>query len=62
VKLVEAMLELNKRLQTATLQSEKEQLQRRINHTDKEIDKIVYQLYNLENDEIQIIDPNFNEE
>jgi len=50
------MLELNKRLQTATLQSEKDQLQQRINYTDNEIDTIVYQLYDLTEDEINIVE------
>ncbi len=51
------MLELNKRLQTSNIQSEKEQLQRRIEHTDKEIDKRVYELYQItEQSDIEIIE------
>jgi len=57
VKLVENMLELNKRLQTSNIQSEKEQLQRRIEHIDKEIDKRVYELYQItEQSDIEIIE------
>jgi len=55
-KLVETMLELNKRLQGAKLQTEKDQLKRRIDFTDKEIDKLVYKLYNLTEEDIDIIE------
>jgi len=56
VKLVETMLELKKRFQKANLQSEKDQLKRRIDFTDKEIDKLVYELYNLSPQEINTIE------
>jgi len=50
------MRELNQHYQNAKLQTEKDQLQRRIDYTDNEIDKIVYQLYNLTEAEIQQIE------
>jgi len=59
VKLAETMLDLNDRLQKAKIQTDKNQLLIRINHFDKEIDKFVYQLYDLSLNEILIIDPNF---
>jgi len=54
--LVENMLQLNKDLQAATLPEQKEQLQSRIKYTDKQIDKLVYQLYDLTDDEIKIVE------
>jgi len=55
VKLVESMLEHNQQLQKAKLQTEKDRLQRRIDFIDSEIDNLVYQLYDLTIDEIEII-------
>jgi len=62
LKFVETMLELNARKQTVTLQTEKDTLQHRIQHTDNEIDKIVYQLYGLSKSEIDLIEGNNNSE
>jgi type I restriction-modification system DNA methylase subunit len=56
VKYVETMLELNKRLLDTKLQSDKELLQRRISGLDNEINKLVYQLYDLTPEEIEIIE------
>ncbi|TAE73109.1 MAG: hypothetical protein EAZ85_08000 [Bacteroidetes bacterium] len=57
VKLVENILELNKRLQNSTIQTEKEQLQQRIEFTDIEINQLVYELYEItEQSEIDIIE------
>lgn len=56
VKLVETMLQLNKDLQVATLPEQKEQLQARISYTDKKIDQLVYQLYELTEEEIKIVE------
>ena len=58
LKFVETMLELNARKQTVTLQTEKDTLQHRIQHTVNEIDKIVYQLYGLSKSEIDLIEGN----
>jgi len=55
VQLVETMLEHNQQLQKAKLQTEKDRLQRRIDFIDSEIDNLVYQLYDLTIDEIEII-------
>jgi adenine-specific DNA-methyltransferase len=56
VELVELMLDLNKQLATARLAEKKEQLQAQIAFTDKQIDKLVYQLYNLTEEEIRLIE------
>lgn len=50
------MLQLNKDLQAATLPEQKEHLQARIKYTDKQIDKLVYQLYELSEEEIRIVE------
>jgi hypothetical protein len=41
---------------TAKLSEKKEQLQARISYTNTQINKLVYQLYNLTYEEIQIIE------
>jgi len=55
VALVDVMLDLNKRIQTAK-GSQKDQIQRQIEKTDKAIDEIVYKLYNITEEEKRIIE------
>jgi type I restriction-modification system DNA methylase subunit len=56
VKLVDRMLDLHKKLAKAKVPDEKTKLQRQINSTDSQIDKLVYELYNLTPDEIAIVE------
>jgi type I restriction-modification system DNA methylase subunit len=56
VQLVEQMLMLNKQLAEANTAHEKTLLQRQIDATDKQIDKMVYELYELTPEEIKIIE------
>jgi hypothetical protein len=56
INLVESMLSLHKRSAAARLPDEKERLQRQIQTTDRQIDKLVYELYNLTSDEIKIVE------
>jgi len=56
VKLVERMLELHKREAAAKVPAEKTRIQRQINNTDKQIDKLVYDLYGLSEEEIQTVE------
>lgn len=59
VELVEVMLKLNKELHEQKLsERDREALERRIDYTDREIDKLVYKLYNLTDDEIKIVEGN----
>jgi len=51
---VERMLELHKR--SPRLPQEKESLQREIENTDKSIDRLVYELYELTEEEVRIVD------
>ena len=55
---VEQLLQLNKDIQTATLESKKEQIKQKIEYNEDKINTLVYQLYNLTEDEIQIIENN----
>jgi type I restriction-modification system DNA methylase subunit len=55
-KLVEQMLDLNKKLARAKVPDEKTKLQRQIQTTDSAIDNLVYDLYNLTPEEIKIIE------
>lgn len=56
VALVESMLGLHKSLASAQSPHEKERLERQIKSTDVGIDKLVYQLYGLNEDEIKIVE------
>jgi len=58
VELVETMLDLHKRLPAAKTPHEKESLERQIEATDAEIDKQVYELYGLTEEEIKILESN----
>jgi len=55
VALVDVMLDLNKKIQTAK-GSEKEQIQRQVEKTDREIDDLVYKLYGITENERKIIE------
>jgi type I restriction-modification system DNA methylase subunit len=55
VALVDVMLNLNKKIQAAK-GNEKEQIQRQIEKTDREIDDLVYKLYGITEEEIKIIE------
>jgi hypothetical protein len=50
------MLDLNKRLQDARLEQEKTQLSRQIEATDAAIDTLVYELYGLTPEDIEIVE------
>jgi len=56
VRLVERMLDLHKRIAAVNLSHEKTALQRQIEATDKQIDQLVYQLYQLTPEEITIVE------
>ncbi|MEN4019037.1 MAG: N-6 DNA methylase [Methanobacterium sp.] len=56
VKLVEQMLQLHKNLDAAKTPNEKKMLKRQIDATDKQIDKLVYELYDLTDEEIKIVE------
>jgi len=55
VALVEQMLETKKQLQTARTDRDKNFYQDRCNALDRQIDKLVYELYELTDDEIKIV-------
>jgi len=56
VGLVEKMLALTLKLHGATSESEKATLQNAITTTDTEIDRLVYELYGLTEEEIKIVE------
>ena len=56
VGLVERMLDLHKRLAETKAGHEKTLLQRQIEATDKQIDRLVYELYGLTEEEIKIVE------
>lgn len=62
VSLVDNMLELHKKLNNAKSPHDKTIIQRQIDATDKNIDKLVYELYELTDDEIRIIEEDSKEE
>jgi hypothetical protein len=56
VQLVEQMLELHKQLAAARTPQEQTSLERQIAATDTQIDRLVYDLYGLTDDEIKIVE------
>ena len=56
VALVQRMLDLHKQRASATLPHSKELLQRQIDATDRQIDRLVYELYGLTDAEIRIVE------
>ncbi|TSA16140.1 hypothetical protein D4R75_13850, partial [bacterium] len=56
VQLVEQMLSLHKQLPAAKTEQEKTVIQRQIEATDKQIDQLVYELYELTEEEIKIVE------
>jgi fido (protein-threonine AMPylation protein) len=56
VVLVDSMLNLSKRLVEAKTPADKDRLQRQVDATDQEIDRLVYDLYGLTEEEIQIVE------
>ena len=58
VAMVEQMLALHKKLAAAKAEHDKTVLQRQIEATDRQIDRLVYELYGLNDDEIKIVEGN----
>jgi len=56
VTLAEQMLDLHKQLAAGRIPDEKTRIQRQIDITDKQIDKLVYDLYGLTEEEIKIVE------
>jgi adenine-specific DNA-methyltransferase len=56
IRLVDTMLQLNKEKQQTNSSSALEQLQQRIQYTDNKINKLVYELYGLTEEEIKIVE------
>ena len=50
------MLDLHKRLASARTAQDKTVIQRQIDAVDNQIDQLVYQLYNLTDEEIKIVE------
>jgi hypothetical protein len=59
MKLVDAMMRLQKQQATAVFVSQKKLLQSQIDSTDAEIDQLVYELYGLTADEITLIEDSY---
>ena len=58
VTLVDQMLETQKLYHTAKLERDKKLYKQKIDIIDNKIDKLVYKLYGLKNDEIKIVEGN----
>ncbi len=56
VELVERMLALHKQLAAARTGHDKTMIQRQIDATDKQINRLVYELYDLTDEEIAIVE------
>lgn len=56
IELVNQMLSLKKQLQVCKTAQDKTMLQRQIDATDRQIDRLVYELYDLTEEEIKIVE------
>ena len=56
IALMEQMLDLNRRLAAAKTAHEKEVLAGMIDATDRQIDRLVYELYGLTEDGVRIVE------
>jgi len=56
VQLVDNLLNLNKELQKTKIETQRNQLQRAIDHSEMKIDELVYELYGLSEEEIKIVE------
>ena len=56
IALMEQMLDLNRRLAAAKAPHEREVLAGMIGATDREIDRLVYELYGLTEEEIAVVE------
>ncbi len=56
VRLVEKMLDLHKRLAAAASVHDRDAYQQQIDATDREIDRLVYELYGLSEEEIGVVE------
>jgi adenine-specific DNA-methyltransferase len=56
IKNVELLIELNKKLESVNLEREKEIIRKQIHALEKQIDEIVYRLYGLTKEEIEIVE------
>ncbi|MCX7347320.1 MAG: hypothetical protein NTU78_16585 [Alphaproteobacteria bacterium] len=56
VSLVDSMLALHKQLASVKSEAQRGAIQRQIEATDAEIDRLVYSLYGLTKDEIAIVE------
>ena len=61
VTLVDQMLELNKKLADSKMPQATEMLKRQIEATDRQIDTLVYELYDLTDEEINIVESEGNQ-
>jgi hypothetical protein len=59
VALVENMLELQKRYHEARMERDKELYERQIGIVDKQIDRLVYDLYELTEEEVKVVEGGF---
>ncbi|MFC2093782.1 TaqI-like C-terminal specificity domain-containing protein, partial [Bacteroidota bacterium] len=56
IRIVDSLFHLNKDLHAATLTTQREQIQRAIDHTERKIDELVYELYGLSEEEMRIVE------
>jgi len=60
ISLTKTILKLHKVLESVKTPNSKQNIQRQIDATDKQIDKLVYELYGLTEDEIKIVEDSLN--
>lgn len=61
IKCVDLLLKLHEELRETKLQTKIDQIKQRIEHSEEKIDQLVYELYNLNGEDIKIIEGGANE-
>lgn len=58
IQIISNHINLNKQLHSATLDTQRQQIQRAIDHSEKRIDELVYGLYGLTEEEVRVVEGN----
>lgn len=61
IKYVDALLNLNEELKVSKLQANAEQLKQRIANSEERINQLIYELYELTPEEIQVVEGGVHE-
>ena len=56
VSYVDSLIQMNKQIKLSLISIDRERMQRQIEAADRQIDRLVYELYGLSEDEIRVVE------